>query len=83
MAKSLRSPAHERLLDELRNARVTAGLTQQDVADHLGKPQSYVAKVEGGERRLDVVEFLELLEALGANWWGLIKRIDEARHGDD
>jgi transcriptional regulator with XRE-family HTH domain len=48
-------------------ARKKAGLTQQDVADRLGRPQSFVAKYEGGERRLDVVEFLQVAAALGAD----------------
>lgn len=40
-------------------------MTQQAVADLLGKPQSYVAKVEGLERRLDVIEFLTMAAAIG------------------
>jgi transcriptional regulator with XRE-family HTH domain len=49
------------LIQRLVAARNTAGLTQQAVADRLGKPQSYVAKVEGLQRRLDVVELLQLV----------------------
>lgn len=37
---------------------------QSDVAERLDRPQSFVAKYEGGERRLDVVEFIEVAEAL-------------------
>ena len=47
-------------------ARRQAKLTQQQVADRLGKPQSFVAKHENGERQLDVIEFLHVAEALGA-----------------
>ncbi|WP_280176929.1 helix-turn-helix domain-containing protein [Roseibium aquae] len=57
------------------NARKRSGLTQQDVADRLGKPQSYVAKVEGGERRLDVVEFVALAKAIGENPTELFDRL--------
>ena len=42
-----------------------AGLTQSDVANRLSKPQSFVAKYEAGERRLDVVEFMETADAVG------------------
>lgn len=42
-------------------------VTQQELADRLKRPQSYVAKIETGERRLDVVEFLEWFQALGAD----------------
>lgn len=47
-------------------ARKKAGLTQQQLADRLKKPQSFVAKYEGGERRLDVVEFLIITRTIGA-----------------
>src|SRR5438552_1036782 len=43
----------------------TAG--QSELADRLHKPQSFVAKYEGGERRLDVVEFVTVCRAIGAN----------------
>jgi len=52
-----------------------AGLTQHEVAERLGRPQSFVAKVEGGERRLDVIEFIELTRALGVDPVRLIKRL--------
>jgi hypothetical protein len=42
-------------------------LTQQQVADRLKRPQSFVAKYEGGERRLDVIEFLAVARTLGAD----------------
>jgi transcriptional regulator with XRE-family HTH domain len=48
-------------------ARKGAGLTQQALANRLKKPQSFVAKYEGGERRLDVVEFVAISRALGAD----------------
>ncbi len=47
-------------------ARRSSGMTQQQVADRLGRPQSYVAKIEGSERRLDVIEFIEFARAIGA-----------------
>jgi transcriptional regulator with XRE-family HTH domain len=50
-------------MQELRNLRLAADLTQTALATLLGRPQSYVAKVEGGERRMDVVEFLAWVEA--------------------
>ena len=47
----------------LRAARTSAGLTQMEVAKHLGVPQSFISKCESGERRVDVVE-LQVLAAL-------------------
>lgn len=64
MAKSIYTPAYRRLCRLLVTARQQASLTQEEVASQLGKPQSFVSKVEIGERRLDVVEFLELCHAL-------------------
>jgi transcriptional regulator with XRE-family HTH domain len=62
--KSLRSPAHVRLLELLVAAREKAGMTQQQLADRLGKPQSFISKYEGGERRIDVIEFIAIADAL-------------------
>lgn len=46
-------------------ARLRMGMTQQQVADQLGRPQSFVSKYESGERRLDVIEFLDVCTNLG------------------
>lgn len=45
-------------------ARVAAGVTQIELAERLGRHQSFVSKVEGGDRRLDVIEFLQIAKAL-------------------
>ena len=65
MRKSVFTPAYRRLLKLLVDARHKAGLTQRDLAARLGVPPSWVAKTELGERRLDVVEFIRLVRALG------------------
>lgn len=65
MAKSLHTPEYEFFRGLLVAAREAAGLTQAEVATKLGHPQSFVAKYEGGERRLDVVEFINVCGALG------------------
>lgn len=67
MAKSIYDEEYRRLIDAIRSARKGAGVTQQELADRLGRPQSFVAKVEGYERRLDIVEFLHVCRALGAD----------------
>jgi transcriptional regulator with XRE-family HTH domain len=51
---------YARFLERLRQARNDGGLTQKEVAELLGKPQSFISKVETGERRLDFVELQEL-----------------------
>lgn len=67
MRKPLRTDDHARLRALLREARTRAGLTQTQVAERLGTPQSFVAKYEGGERRLDVIEFIAVTRALGGD----------------
>jgi transcriptional regulator with XRE-family HTH domain len=54
----------ERFRKLLVAAREESGLTQVQVAERLRKPQSYVSKIERGERRLDIIEFFELAEIL-------------------
>ena len=67
MQKSLKSPEYDRFIEILVAVRRAAGVRQQTLAKKLGKPQSFIAKYEGGERRLDVVEFITIARALGAD----------------
>lgn len=60
MPKSVYTRKYKRLIEYLREARIAADLTQADVAKALKRPQSFVSKCESGERRIDVVELLEL-----------------------
>lgn len=46
------------------DARIAAGVTQIELAARLERPQSFVSKVEGGDRRLDVIEFPQITTAL-------------------
>jgi transcriptional regulator with XRE-family HTH domain len=78
MPKSLRSPRHDRLRAVLKRAREDQGLTQQELALRLKRKQSFVAKYETGERRLDVIEFLEIAEALVQDPARLISEIAKA-----
>jgi transcriptional regulator with XRE-family HTH domain len=56
-------------------ARKSAGLSQQELARRLHKPQSFVAKYEGGERRVDVVEFVTICKAIGTDPAKLFKAL--------
>ncbi|WP_341235937.1 helix-turn-helix transcriptional regulator [uncultured Sulfitobacter sp.] len=64
MAKTIRSSGHEALRDALIAARKDADLTQAELAGRLKCHQSFVARVESGERRIDVVELVVLSRAL-------------------
>jgi transcriptional regulator with XRE-family HTH domain len=65
MPASRHTARYKRLRAALREARKAAGLTQAEVGERLGRPQSYVNKYESGERRLDVIEFLDVAAAIG------------------
>jgi transcriptional regulator with XRE-family HTH domain len=73
MVKTIYQEPYLRLVQALVQARKNAGLTQTQVAEKLSKPQSYIAKVEGADRKLDVMEFVELCEAIHQNPSELIK----------
>ncbi len=65
MSQTLNSPRHEALRALIVEERKKAGLTQSDVAKSLRRYQSFVAYVESGQRRVDVVEFLAFADAIG------------------
>lgn len=79
MPKSIRSPRHQRLIDALIEARREAELTQAALAERLGRPQSFIAKVENGERRLDVIEFIDLVEAAEAQPQNILAEVMSVR----
>lgn len=78
MQKSLRTPRQILLQSLLVEARKAKGLTQAELADALGKPQSFVAKYESGERRIDVVEFVDITAILGVAASNLLAKIEPA-----
>lgn len=63
----VRSPAYATVIRQLVAARTASGMTQRAVAEALGKPPSYVAKIEVGERRIDLIEFIAYARAIGAD----------------
>ena len=56
MPKAIYSKDHKYTVEQLKKARITAKLDQEHVAKLLGKTQSYVSKVESGQRRIDIVQ---------------------------
>jgi len=60
MSKSIYSKDYRNVIEKLKKARLNAGLKQSDVARKLKKPQSYISKIERGERRVDITEVKEL-----------------------
>ena len=62
--KTVYTPAYGRMLSALIKARHSAGLNQVELAEKLGRPQSFVSKIEKGERRIDVVELIAICHHL-------------------
>lgn len=58
---------YRRLVELLISARKTAGLTQADVGRRIGQRQTFVSKIETGERRLDAAEFIKIAKEIGAD----------------
>ena len=75
MPRSLFSAPYGELLSLLVSARREAGLRQVDLAERLGKPQSFVSKIERGERRLDVVELIVVARAIGVDEIGFLRTV--------
>ena len=65
MKKALYQRSYAAFTELLKEERRSAGLTQAALAKKLRRPQSYVSKYERGDRRLDVIEFLEIARAVG------------------
>lgn len=81
MGRTLRSPGHLALMAALKQARLDAGLTQTDLADRLERPQSFVAKYENGERKVEVVEFIQIVGAIGCDGREILDAVTRAEAG--
>lgn len=73
---SIYSDEYRRALLLLVAARRRAGVTQQELARRLERPQSFVSKYERGERRLDIVEFLRITRLVGAEPYDLLRQVE-------
>ncbi|MFH7028783.1 MAG: helix-turn-helix domain-containing protein [Heteroscytonema crispum UTEX LB 1556] len=62
-------------------ARKEAKLTQTTLAKSLNKPQSFVAKYENGERRLDVIEFLFVSRVIGVDPCEILRKVEQEASG--
>ena len=56
MNKTIYTKDHKYLIEQLKKARLETGLNQKEVAKLLGKTQSYVSKIESGQRRIDIIQ---------------------------
>ena len=77
----VKSPSYEAAIGAIISARKAAGLSQRDVAERLGKPRSFVSKIENRERRVDIVEFIALAKAVGVDPQELLTAVIAALPG--
>lgn len=76
------APRDHRLVGEcLEEARKKAGVTQQELAHRLGKPQSFVSSYETGQRRVDVLEMIVIVAALEADAAAVFAAIFQSAEG--
>ena len=73
--KSTYTEAYQKLLVEMVAARKASGMTQAELAAGLGRPQSYVSKIETGERRVDVVELVEIAKRINLDVSSVLERL--------
>ena len=74
--KHLRTAKHRALIGVIKAARGAADLTQRELAAKLKRSNSFVWKIEAGERQVNVLEFIEIARALGVKASTLIAEID-------
>lgn len=75
MPPSLRSRRHQRVAELIAEYRDAAGLKQSEVAGRLGRHQPFISGIESGQRRVDLIELLDLAEAIGFDPATLIEEL--------
>lgn len=83
MPKSVFTDKYEQFRQLLVEARKNASLSQAQLAEKLGRPQSFVSKYERGERRLDVVEFEQVAHALAVEPIRFLKKLYGRKGGTE
>jgi transcriptional regulator with XRE-family HTH domain len=78
----LKTKKYELFQKALFDARVASNLTQYEIASTLNKPQSFVSKYESGERRLDVIEFMEVCKAIRVDPINILRELGN-KNGDN
>lgn len=80
MARGIHDARYRELIEALADARRSTGMSQAELAGRLGKRQQFVSKYEAGERRLDVVEFMDVARALDVDWRSALGAVEEPNH---
>jgi len=67
----------EKLLFLLKDIRQKHGVTQVELAEKLGVPQSFVSKYESGERQLDILELRQICQLIGISFDNFVHQLEE------
>ena len=78
--KTIYQERYQQLILLLVAARHEKGLTQAQLAQSFGKPQSYIAKIEAKDRKLDVMEFIDICTALDIQASEIIEKVQNNLH---
>ena len=76
MEKTIHTQEYAAVLRLLKSQRKRARLNQAELAQRVGETQSFISKVERGERRLDVIELRAFCAALGTTLPAFVKRLE-------
>ena len=79
--ETIQTKRHKRLIAALIAERKRAGINQVALAKKLKRSQTFVARMESGRRRIDVIEFMDLAEAIGFNAPKLLEALAQVPHG--
>lgn len=80
MAKSVHSERQKLIATALADQRRAKGLSQAEVAKAFGRHQPFIANIESGERRVDLVELLMIADVIGLDVHALIERLRTGSH---
>jgi transcriptional regulator with XRE-family HTH domain len=75
MGRHLRSARHRALIAAIVEARDATGLSQREFAKKLNRTNNFVWRIEAGERKVDVLEFIEIAKAAGLDPLELLRRV--------
>ena len=75
MLRWVNSPLTKTAIEIIVAARQAAGLTQRELADRMEMPRSMIAKIEMGDRRLDLLEFIAMSRAIGVDEQELFRQV--------
>lgn len=76
-------PKYRRCIEVIAATRLKKGISESELGRRLGKPQSWVDKIESGARRIDFIEFIEIAEALGEKPDSLLKQCMKTLRDDN